>query len=136
MTIGKREGKFKQALRDRIKVALPAFYVLSHVDATNGIPDLSISGNGTTTWWEFKHGTPDFTSRGVQVMTCRKLAAASFCRFVVFWENGAGEKRTYILHPSQVVFGRNSDTILSVDCYTEGFDYDWLIDQIKRAHGL
>lgn len=131
--IEKTEGRFKHKLKADIEHALPKFFVLPHIDSLNGTPDWSVSGNGLTSWLEFKHATPAFTSRGIQVLTARKLAAAGQCRYVVFWEN-ASERRTCIVHPHNVSFGSNPT--IAPELFCEGYSNEFVIGYIKKVHGL
>lgn len=134
MSVPKREAELKRRLLDRIHDALPRFVVIPHVDAKNGVPDWSVTGNGFTSWLEFKHATPAFASKGIQVLTARRLAAAGHCRYVVFWEC-AGCKMTYIVHPREVQIGRNAAIAFDVPA-AEGFDFNFVIDHVRKVHGL
>lgn len=135
MGLSKQEGVFKRKLKEKLEKELPDFFIQTHADMANGTPDWSVNGNGITSWLEFKHATPSFYSRGVQVMTARKLAATSkSCKYVVFWEDSAGRKMTYIVMPSDVLFGRNP--VVNPCGSAEGHDLDFVIRYIEGVHGL
>ena len=134
MSTAKDEAGFKHKLKQAVDAALPKFLVLSYVESINGLPDWSVTGNGLTSWIEFKHATPAFTSRGIQVLTCRRLAAAGRCRYVVFWENKNGDKRTCIVHPLTVAFGNNPT--ISPELFCEGHSNEFVIDFIKKMHKI
>jgi hypothetical protein len=128
--MSKREASLKSAFFKKLFKACPNFYVLSH--ATRGAPDKAIYGAGRTTLWEFKHATPDFITHGDQVLFCMRLAVANHCRYVIWWETSMGtSQRTMIVHPRMIHEGK-----LIPDASCVGFDHDWLVDQVKRAHRL
>lgn len=133
MSAPKRESYFKRKLAAMIKEQLHNFLVISHVDVQSGIPDWSITGNGVTSWLEFKHGTPAFTSHGVQVVVARKLAIAGKCRYVVFWERGDA-KETLIVDPKDVVIGRNATVVAEEGAL--GHNLQFVISYIKKVHGV
>ena len=128
----KREGELKSAFATELKRQLPLFIILLH--SSRAAPDRSITGNGKTTWWEFKHATPDFDSPGDQVLMCMRLAANGFCRYVIWWETSKGtDQKTMIVHPT-TVFGLRSGEPLVAEAFCEGFDHKWLTEYIKKIH--
>lgn len=129
----KREAELKSAFFKALAGVLPRFYVLQY--ATAGAPDRSIVGAGKQTNWEFKHATPDFDSPGNQELMCQRLAVHGHCRYVVWQEHADGQfQRTLIVHPREVA-GRQSWN-LQPEEWTSGFDHAWLVERIRRAHGL
>lgn len=79
---------------------LPSRYVVrKHADyATSGDPDISITGDGKTTWWEVKYANPKVKwANELQRVKCVKLAEAGYCRLIVFC--GKDEGSTHIVHP-------------------------------------
>lgn len=131
--IPKQESKHKARLKPLVE-ALPGFLVYPLVDSSNGLPDWLIVGNGVMSMLEFKHATPAFSSRGIQVLTARRIAAAGRCRYVVFWENLAGAKRTCVVHPRDVQFGHNASTV--EESFAPGHDYAFVVDYVRKVHGL
>jgi len=129
----KQESKLKSQFTEELKRQLPLFimqYFLS-----SGSPDRSITGAGYTTHWEFKHGTPDFESKGDQELMCARLAIQGHCRYVVWQENAHGfGQRTMILRPLQVIerVGWN----FTPEAWCVGFDHKWLVEQVRKAHRL
>ncbi len=130
----KRESALKSAFMQQLKQDLPGFVAIRHEDVrTSGTPDLSITGAGRTSWWEFKHATPHWTGTGIQELICCRLAAAGYCRFVIWWESATGlGKRTMIVHP-KVIHERQGWTVMPEEV-TPGFDHRWLVQQIKDVH--
>lgn len=79
---------------------LPSSYVVrKHNDRiTSGDPDISITGDGKTTWWEVKWANPKVEwANELQRIKCVKLAAAGYCRLLVFCAKDEGS--THIVHP-------------------------------------
>ena len=130
----KREAKLKAALMKLVRRQLPAFIVLAHGDVRkSGIPDWSITGNHVTSWWEFKHATPEFKSQDLQTLTCMQLNAQGFCRYIVWWEDSNGlNKRTLLVHPKQI-HERQGWILTALDACRD-FDHQWVVDIIKRVH--
>lgn len=127
----KREGELKSAFTQEMKLRLPGFYMLQH--ASRAAPDRSITGNGRTTMWEFKHGTPDFESHGDQELMCRRLSVAGYCRYVIWQESLRGNDQiTMIVHP-KTVFERKGWN-LTPEAWCVGFDHRWLVNFVKKIH--
>lgn len=124
----KREAELKSALFKRLR-SLPFFVVLEL--STAGAPDRAISGRGRTTMWEFKHGTPDFDSPGNQELLCMRLAQAAHCRYVV-WQSDKNGEHTHIVHPLDV--HNRVGWKLKAQSSCVGFDMQWLVLQILKAH--
>src|SRR5262245_1934486 len=128
--VRKREAdlvsKLMVLLRTRVGDKIVA---LRHEDVrTCGIPDLSTTGFGRTCWWEFKHGTPNFQSTGIQELTMLRLARNGFARYVIWREEADGsEKQTHIVHPK--------DLKALAGIMTTGFSMDFVVDYMLRLHG-
>lgn len=127
----KREAELKSKFGQELKRQLPGFYVLQY--STNGAPDREIIGAGVSSRWEMKHATPDFASPGDQELMCCRLAVAAHCRYVVWWERGIIQK-TMIVHPRKVM-GRTSWD-LEAESFCVGFDMRWLVEQVRKVHGI
>lgn len=125
----KQEGRLKTAFRGELERQLPTFLILGLADA--GGPDRLIVGNGVTSFWEFKHATPDFASPGNQVLFCARLDVQSYCRYVI-WQERDGLKRTMIVQP-RVVLERNGWNV-GPESFCVGFDHRWLVGQIRKVH--
>lgn len=106
---------------------LPGAVIFKHNDRIMvGVPDLSITLNGITSWWEAKYADPKFKSTGVQELTMLRLAAAGVARYVI-WEEKRGIKRTLIVHPRHF-------HDLTHETFCVGFDKKWLIEQVRQLH--
>jgi hypothetical protein len=127
----KREAEFKSAVFDELKRVCPAYIVL--MIATAGAPDREVVGGGKTSRWEFKHGTPDFESQGLQELTCQRLAVQGHCRYVIFQETSSGlRQRTMIAHPREVA--QRNGALVVPETFVVGFDPRWVVDQIRKVH--
>src|SRR5690348_15206128 len=100
MSVPKREAALKSAAMAELARQLPAFLVLQLADA--GGPDRLIVGAKRTTFWEFKHGTPQFASPGNQALMCTRLDVQSYCRYVI-WQERDGVALTLIVNPRTVL---------------------------------
>ena len=128
--MAKIEGELKSRFATELR-NLPGFYMLQY--ATNGAPDRTIIGAGRQTNWEMKHGTPDFLSHGDQELMCCRLAVAGHCRYVV-WHEHRGSQKTMIVHPKEVMHRTSWNLIPEAFCV--GFDMRWLVNEIRKAHGV
>ncbi len=134
-TIPKRETELKRKL---VAVLKQRFFVQTHSEARKyGVPDLSVSGNGRTTWYELKHATPNFTTQGVQEITCLQLAKYSFCRYIVYYE-WQDTWCTYIVHPVEVYGRKGKMGNITPEMRLDGHDHfgvlRYIIDEHNSRH--
>ena len=129
------EQTIKRALMAAIKKLTPEAVALRHEDLYSaGIPDLSYSLNGRTSWWEVKYADPRLVSKGVQRHLCSRLDAASLCRYIIY-QQGIAKKR-----PRAIRVVRPDD----LDCWnvagdvvtTGSFQPRDLIAYIAAQHGV
>lgn len=130
--IRKEESKLKSAFQRELERQLPGFLTLHYV--TTGAPDREIVGNGITTRWEMKHGTPAFKSPGNQELMMCRLALQGHARYVIWKETRFGGKCTMIVHPLEVHHRQGWD--LRPESVTIDYDHVWLVEQIKQVHGV
>jgi hypothetical protein len=111
-----------------MKAELKSFVVFKHADRfRSGIPDVSVSGNGFTSWWEFKYADPDFDSRGIQELTMLRLDHASYARYVIFCEDKV--RQVLIVEPSKIgTWGTEYELRIS------RFDYGLVAAHIHSIH--
>lgn len=139
--IPKRESEFKAALAKRVTSLLPGWVRFGHADLRPGVPDWSLTGLGATSWWEFKHATPMFESRGHQELMCLRLEGAGRCRYVIWAENADGtNQRTLIVRPRAFRFAPRHGLLrdvreIDVEATFAGFEHDSVIQWIKKFHG-
>lgn len=121
-----RESALKSALFAKLREVEPNFIVL--LLASAGAADRAVVGNQITSYWECKHGTPSFTSKGNQELFCQRLARESFCRYIIWCEDRrGGAKVTMIVHPLRLHPIRPEVSIL-------GHDHVWVSDYIRKVH--
>ena len=107
-----------------LRSQLPGAEIIKHADPmTSGIPDVSVTWHGKTSWWEFKQGEKIKWSNALQQLTCRRLASAGNCR-VVFYEEKRMIRRTCICTPDE-----------TIEVFATGFDHQFVVDVIRRTHG-
>jgi len=125
----KHESELKSKLLEKFRVMMPGFVQMSHEDFRQvGHPDWSVTGFARTSWWEFKHGTPNFESHGRQELTMLRLAAAGYSRYVIWHENAdSTNKRTLIVHPTKI-------KDLEPEDWCTGFDFNFILSVMRKAH--
>jgi hypothetical protein len=135
MKIPKHENRFKRRLVREITDTLgPSWLPLTHTEPRiYGRPDITLSGAGRTTWWELKHATPNFTTMDIQELTCRRLAEASFCRYILFYEHD-DNKSTIIAHPNEVYGHKGKTRGLVYELTWDGHNYPALVDYMRDVH--
>jgi hypothetical protein len=97
------ESTFKSALVKELRATCNAV-VLRHEDQfTHGIPDISVTLKGTTSWYEAKYVREKkrVYSRGIQRMTMEKLNEQGVARYIL-WVEEEGKKFTFIVEPTDL----------------------------------
>lgn len=128
MTESVLTAKFLCEFRERS----PSAVVIKHSDSiTSGVPDISITLGGLTSWWEAKFAKPSCASKLVQELMLARLAATGFARYIV-WCSRAGVDKTLIVHPRKVMERTSWD--LEAEAWCLGFDMKWLVTEVLKAH--
>ena len=80
------EATLKRELMRSLQTLLPDAVALRHEDRfISGIPDLSITFQGKTSWWECKYADPFCISSQLQRHLCACLARhGSWCQYIIF----------------------------------------------------
>lgn len=130
MTEAALKGQLVGALRLHLRGAV----VLRHEDKnTAGIPDISVTYRGRTVWLEVKYANPRVSGRGLQKVTCLRLAEQGVCWFLVY-EERKGYRRTYFATPKEIV--KFEEVIEIPDERTApGFDHEFAVQFIRRLCG-
>lgn len=144
--IAKQENKLKKHLVEVFNKSIDlvgySYFVQQHQDVRKqGIPDLSVSGLGKTTWLELKHATPasgrktpTFSTRENQEDTCRELERTSSCFYVVYYIRDPETILTKIVSPSEV-FGKKGKI---EEMYTirewQNYDHEAIVKFIHEKH--
>jgi hypothetical protein len=126
------ESKVKMALMKKLRQELlpPSYVAFRHEDRTQaGWPDISITGNKCTSWWEVKLAVPDVRSRGIQDLTMTRLARAGHA-FYIIYEERKGVKQVRIIDPPDLPRWRDITTRLA-----PGFDHAFVAHHILLTHG-
>lgn len=135
--IVKRENELVAKFFDRFDQMFTSrqYFVTHHQDVRkSGYPDKGIHGYGRSSHWEFKHATPNFSTNQLQELTCMRLAAHSFCRYVIFVEDRDHLNSIRVVHP-EIVFKRQGKTgAMHAERMFPGFDFDALAGHIHSIH--
>ena len=123
------EATVRRSLMKTFKTSCPTAVTIRHEDLfTKGIPDLSVSYDGKTSWWEIKYANPSCTTTKIQQFVCDDLNDHGFlCRYIIFRED---PRQIRVVHPHAFRDWKTTGLVIS-----EGaFDYQALVDYIKRIH--
>lgn len=122
------EASLKSAFVAEAK-KIPGFVILRHEDKiSSGMPDISVTGGGRTTWIETKYAKPRLVGSGIQELTMLRLAAAGVAYYLV-WEEKRDVRRTLLVHP------RHLHNLLPQEFFL-GFDHLSVVDWFRRLHGV
>jgi hypothetical protein len=122
------EATLKSALVTLVRKAFPGYVIFRHEDRhLFGVPDLSVTGNGVTSWWEGKHANPNFKSQGIQELTMLRLANHSHARYII-WDENSGSKRTLVVSPQGMSEWQSAKETVS------GFNHRWVVELIRKVH--
>lgn len=124
------EAKLKAKLIKAIRTAHPDWVVIAHQEmTTHGVPDLSVTGFGRTTWLECKLAKPVLKSKGVQDVTCLKLEAAGRNCYYIVWYEAREYTETLIVKPS-VVFEER--WLKDYEVAKTGYDHTAVVEFLER----
>jgi hypothetical protein len=123
------EATLKAELVKIARAAMNGYVIIRHEDrGTYGIPDISATGNGKTSWWEAKFANPDFNSKGIQDLTMLRLANVGLARYIIYEITKEKDKFVHIVHPRDLAKWRESGEM------SVGFDHLWVISKIKEVN--
>lgn len=137
MSIPKRESELQAACLFEMRRQVSKRYEVVTIQDVrkSGWPDVALNGFGKTTWWEFKHATPSFSSPGIQEHICRRLAKTSYCRYIVYYETRS-DVCTYIVHPDHVA-GHDGKLLAMVpEVVFDGHDHFSVVQFMRNIHEL
>ena len=124
------ELELQKNLISAIRLGLRGSVVFKHSDRlTSGIPDLSVSWLGRTTWLEIKFANPKFIGKGIQKKVMQDLSRVAKCAYVIFAHRKTGGLETVVIAPDSV---DDWESCLDV---APGFDYGFVVQYLRRAHG-
>lgn len=127
------EKELKDQLVHCLRITIPMAVVLRLEDKnTAGIPDVIVTYYGHTVWVEVKYANPYVRGRGLQKLTCRRLATQGICWYLIY-EEIKGYRRTLFVEPKHVV--ENSVNETPDECVAPGFDHEFAVRFIRRLCG-
>jgi hypothetical protein len=138
------EATLKAAFVKQLRATYPRWTVFLHQDKIRaGVPDISITGEGMTSWWECKFAHSSFDSPKVQELTCVRLAQAGNCRYLIWADLPNFGKRIIIAHPADVARPRSTAVVNAYNllrCARSrvgvGFNLHWLIYEVACMHAF
>lgn len=123
------EAVLKSNLVAEMRTKLSGAVVIRHEDHfTAGIPDISITWYGRTTWLEVKHVRPRMKSRGIQELTMRRLEGAGYAKYVIYDDRDT--KRVGIVRPRDIVEWETKAQ------WFPKFDHNAIVEHIRKSHQL
>jgi len=124
------EATLKAGLVKALRQEMPWWVVIRHEDRfRSGVPDLSLTGNGRTSWWEVKFANPYFESKGIQHLTLLQLAKEGVARYLIY-SIYEGKKSTHIVRPQSIdVWRADRESVV------DGFNHVAGIAYMKGLHG-
>ena len=123
------EASVRRDLMQMIRRVLsPAAVALRHEDLyTRGIPDLSITVNGKTSWWEIKYADPSYRKDAVQQHICQKLEEQGYWRYVIY--HWASPRCIRVVRPTQIDQWRTGGDVIPE------FNHRAMVRYISEVHG-
>jgi len=123
------EAQLKTALMQYLRGALKRYVIIRHEDRfTHGIPDISATGEGVTSWIEVKHANPRFKTKGIQELTMLRLSRAGLAFFVVYWEQDKHQK-TFIVDPAHI-----GNPMVTWSNQVDGFSHQFVQSYLEELH--
>lgn len=106
---------------------------MRHEDVRSvGYPDLSLTGSGRTTWWEFKHAMPKLKANEAgskQHLCMMRLEQLGFARYIIWLEDEEGKQSTLIVCPQYLADFRSKATIIIA-----GYAMKGVVEWMKLAN--
>ena len=125
-----QEKDLVRRLKKTLETRLPGAVVIKHSDAiVAGVPDLSVTWNGATTWLEVKHDVGKIISREIQRWMVKRLAIQGRCLYVVYRDRAKEGPRTYVISGASDVH-EAMETVV----YRAGHDHDFVAEAIRRSY--
>lgn len=123
------EATLKGALVQKAKETLPGWVIIRHEDQFRaGVPDISATGNGKTSWWEVKFANPGFSSKGIQDLTLQRLDRAGMARYIIYEKSSLG-------NTVRIVLPRDLENWRNIIISRPGFDHNWVVQKMRELHG-
>jgi len=128
------EATIQAALLPKIRAGLPGSVVTKHSERlVAGVPDVSVSWRGLTTWWELEHWNPKRSEDPRQDFLIAKLSVQAPVRYVIY----LGSKHKHgprTLVAAQLVLALSATFQESLGVL--GYNHDHVVTEIKRLYKL
>lgn len=125
------EADVRAKLVKLLRSQAPMWEVFRHEDHyTTGVPDISVTGNKRTSWWEVKlvdDTKPAIKQKGLKHEKMVVLAREGFARYIIF-DARKGEKQIRVVPPDQFYEWQIAGHAVI------GFDYQYVVSFIRAAH--
>jgi hypothetical protein len=129
------EAKYKGLLGDQFKLDWPWVVWQRHEDHfAYGIPDISVTGGGATTWLEAKVLNPRLKSKRIQEVQLLKLGTQGRAWYIIWDLRVKTQPLTRIVHPKQVVNRLFLDTTEHDERTYTGIDHRSVVEFIRSTH--
>lgn len=123
------EGDLKRKLCKAVAQAMPGAVIFRHEDKFSaGVPDVSITWGGVTTWWEVKFEPLGQTSRPtkLQLYTLERLAKQGHAGLILYRERKReGGKNSHVW-----LADNDQDTVKTIP----GYDHGTVARLINKVH--
>jgi hypothetical protein len=130
------ESLLTRQLMKKLRAELPTFVVLKHADGwTSGVPDVSVTGNGRTTWLEVKL----VELRGIietklQRFQMERLERNGGTAFYVMYYTSPFPRSVAIVEPSKRSSVAPYHGLTPYLSSIAGHDHDLVVTLLKRIH--
>ena len=132
------EQTLKRGLMAALRRHLPQAVAIRHEDRyTHGIPDLSLSLGGATSWWELKYADPLLKTKGIQQYLCARLAHTSRCQYIIYQRGipsgpNRRPRQIRIVPPSEIDHWQRAGLVVE----DGSFDQYNVVAYLARVHGV
>lgn len=124
-----QEKDLVRRLKKTLETRLPGSVIIKHSDAmVAGIPDLSVTWQGVTTWLEVKHDVGKIITREIQRWMVKRLATQGRCFYVVYRDRAKEGPRTFVIDGASDVHAA-----MESESYRNGHDHDFVVEAVRRS---
>jgi hypothetical protein len=129
------EKDLLSSLVKTLRSGIPHSYIVKHseriVGGTIGVPDITVTANKYTSWYEGKYADQTFSSDGRQDLSMLMLANyAHHARYIIYEKVGK-VKRTYIVHPNDL-----KNWVTHFEYCFDGYNHEAVCNYIRGVHKI
>lgn len=122
-----KESEICSRLVKHLRTVFRQAVVFKHADQfTAGVPDISFTFHGRTTWLELKHAKPSVQDTGLQAANMLRLANAGQAYYVIFDQQ---MDQTFIVEPQNLKTWRSNYT-----AHANGYNYEAVANFLSNIH--